>query len=352
MKGKMVQLLLTGCLAAAVPSGAGAMQAVAGLEYDDNPFETYPGRRGGWVSRFFLDNAGQLLDQSWGWVQVKHQWGFKRYWRGEREMVRRGTVMASELEVEGLVQAHDRLLLSGSTSLKVKNVTQISSEQSYLHGGLRAGAHAALGLGWTCALRYRRTGDDPREDELADLGLQELGTDFVYQPNRRAEIRLGAAWRWLDYGRPARVQGSEGAVMFSNRDQRDLERELRLGLNLSRWMLVDAGYAVVDNRSNSLGYDYQAHQFELLLSRHLRYGVDGQFYVTAQRRRYHEQITPEGPKVADQEYAQTLLFAKLSRQLNDLYSVGAHYSYSRNGSRHEQGFFRKHIYGVSFNVSF
>lgn len=351
MRGKCLQVLLAGCLVLAGPRLAGAMQAVAGLEYDDNPFETYPGRRGGWVSRFYLDTAGQLLDQSWGEVLVKHQWGFKRYWRGEGEMVPRGEVMASELELEGLAQVHPRLQLSGSTALKVKNVNRISSEESYLHGGLRAQANAALGRGWACALRYHGSGDDPREDDLADLGLQELGVDLAYHRSRRAQTHLGLAWRWLEYGRLALAQGSEGAVVFATHEQRDLERELRLGLSLNRRMLVDAGYALVDNHSNSLGYGFRAHQVEVLLSRHLYLGVDGQFYLTAQRRRYNEEITPEGPKVADEEYAQTLLFAKLTRQLNALYSVGVQYSYSRNGSRNEQGFFRKHIYGISLNLS-
>lgn len=349
MKRTGWRLLLAGLLLA--PAAAGAMQAVAGLEYDDNPFETYPGRRGGWVSRFYLDTAGQLLDQPWGGLQVKHQWGFKRYWRGEDDLVPRGEVMASELALEGLAQVHPRLQLSGGTSLKVKNVNRISSEESYLHGGLRLRASGTLGAGWGCALAYHRSGDDPREDDLADLSLQEVGVDLSYQHTRRAQAHLGAAWRWLDYGRLALTQGSAGAVVFANHEQRDLERELRLGFSLNRRMLVDAGYALVDNHSNSLGYGFRAHQVELLLSRHLYLGVDGQFYLTAQRRRYDEEITPEGPKVADEEYAQTLLFAKLTRQVSSLYSLGVQYSYSRNGSRAEQGFFRKHIYGLSLNIS-
>jgi hypothetical protein len=351
MRPKWRWLLLAAGLLGAVPGVAGAMQAVAGLEYDDNPFETYPGRRGGWVSRLFVDTSGQLLDQSWGGVQVKHQWGFKRYWRGEGALAPRGEVMASELALEGLFQALPRLQLSGSTALKVKNVNRISSEESYLHGGLRLQADAALGHGWAWALRYHRSSDDPREAELVDLALQEVGLDLGYHRSRRAQAHLGAAWRWLDYGRLALSQGSAGAVILGNDEQHDLERELRLGLSVNRRMLVDAGYALVDNHSNSLGYGFRAHQVELLLSRHLYLGVDGQFYLTAQRRRYDEELTPEGPRVADEEYAQTLLFAKLTRQLSALYSVGVQYSYSRNGSRNEQGFFRKHIYGFSLNLS-
>ena len=49
--------------------------------------------------------------------------------------------------------------------------------------------------------------------------------------------------------------------------------------------------------------------------------------------------------------AQTLLFTKLTRQISTLYSLGFQYSYSRNGSRREEGFFRKHIYGFSLNIS-
>ncbi|MSR83094.1 MAG: hypothetical protein EXS58_09235 [Candidatus Latescibacteria bacterium] len=352
MNKRWLHLVMLGCLAISTPRFAEGMQAVVGLEYDDNPFETYPGRRGGLVSRFYLDTAGQLLDQSWGGVQVKHQWGFKRFWRGEGEMVPRGEVMASELELEGQAQVFPRLQLSGSALVKVKNVNRISSQDSYLHGGLRAEAHATLGKGWAGSLRYQRSGDDPREADLASLSLQGLGADLSFNRGRRVQARLGAAWRWLDYGRLALAQGSEGAVVFSTRDQRDRERELRLGLNVHGKMLVDAGYALVDNHSNSVGYGFRVHQIELLLSRHLYYGVDGQFYLTTQRRRYNEEITPEGPKVADEEYAQTLLFTKLTRQISTSYSLGLQYSYSRNGTRREEGFFRKHVYGFSLNISF
>lgn len=351
MRTWCLQLVMLSCLAASSPRLAEGMQAVAGLEYDDNPFETYPGRRGGWVSRFYLDTAGQLLDQSWGGIQIKHQWGFKRFWRGEGEAVPRGEVMASELELEGLAQVHPRLQLSASSLLKVKNVNRISSQDSYLHGGLRAQAHLALGRGWTGSLRYQRSTEDPREADLADLSLQELGTDLTFNRGRRAQAHLGAAWRWLAYGQLARTHGSAGSVVFATHDQRDLERELRLGLSLNRKMLMDAGYALLDNHSNSLGYGFRAHQIELLLSRQLGLGVDGQFYLTTQRRRYRDELSPDGPKVADEEYAQTLLFTKLTRQISTLYSLGFQYSYSRNGSRREEGFFRKHIYGFSLNIS-
>ncbi len=351
MKQLWFQLLMAGGLLAAPRSGSG-LQGVMGLEYDDNPFEARSGGRGGWINRVYLDFSGQLLEREWSSVQVRHQWGFKRFWRGEEAAAPRGDVMASELELEGVFQPHARLVLSGATVLKIKDVARISSEESYLHGGVRASARGALGRGFTGALRYHHSGDDAREEGLADLVLQEAGFELGYSRNRQLQTSVGAAQRWLEYGRRALVRGPEGEVVVSGRNQADREREVRAGLFLCQGMLVDAGYSFVDNESNSLGYGFRAHQVQLLLSRHLAYGVDGQFYLTAQQRRYDEgEVFLPAPETSQDEYAQTLVFLKLSRQLTPVYGVSLQYSYSRNGDRHDAGFFRKRTYGLSLNIS-
>lgn len=350
MRGVWLQVLVAGGLLSA-PRPSSGLQAAVGLEYDDNPFEAHPRRRAGWISRCYLDASAQILEGGRGSLQVKHQWGFKRFWRGEAAASPRGDVMASEVELEGVVQPHPRLVLSGSSVLKVKNVARISSEESYLHGGLRASTRGLLGRGFAAAVRYQRSGDDAREEGLADLALREAGVELSYSRHRQLQAHLGAARRWLDYGRPALVRGAAGQVFPAGKDQRDQEREVRVGLLFYQGMLVDAGYALVDNNSNSLGSSFWAHQVQLLLSRHLVWGLDGQLYLTAQQRRYEEVGPLPALGTTQDEYAQTLAFLKLSRQLTPVYGLSAQYSYSRNGNRRDTGFFRKRTYGLSLTVS-
>jgi len=125
------------------------------------------------------------------------------------------------------------------------------------------------------------------------------------------------------------------------------------GIQYYRGVLVHANYAFIDNNSNSFGYGFKAHRVQVLLTRHLVYGVDGQLFFTSQVRRYDEELPGPFPAAGgeQEEYEQTLLSAKLSRQLSDRYGISWQYRYSRNGSRGEDGFFRKHVYTLAIDVA-
>ena len=118
-------------------------------------------------------------------------------------------------------------------------------------------------------------------------------------------------------------------------------------------MLTDLSYSRLDNRSNSLGYGFVAHRVQLLVSRALGWGVDGQVFLTVQRRAYDEDLDQPLPGSGDErdEYAQTMLFLKLARPLGPHYGVACQYRHARNGSRQGEGAYRKNTYGLSLEVS-
>ena len=179
-----------------------------------------------------------------------------------------------------------------------------------------------------------------------------MGGEVRYGRSRRFRARLGLNWRWLDYERPRLVHSRVGLWEKGGRKQADRRREITADVQLYRNVLVQTNYAFLDNQSNSLGYGYRAHRLQVLVTRHIVGGLDGQLYFTSQLRRYDEPI-PGGViqmEGEEDEYEQTVMSVKMARQLNKRYGVSAQYRYSRNGSRQDEGFFRKNVYAVSVDM--
>lgn len=328
------------------------MRATLGLEYDDNPFEYAQSRRAGWVSRLYLHSTSSLLEREWGNLLLRHQWGVKRFWRSEEASQPTGDVVANHLELGGKVRLRERLALIWGGELKFKNVQRVTSEESYLRGGLSLGLAGQWRWGLAGRLNYRRSGDDARDLRLVDVSLHQLGVELSWTRSRRLSAQLGFSRRWLGYDRRALVEGEEGRLNEGKVDQEDRGREWSAGIQYYRGVLVQAGYALIDNRSNSAGFGYDGQRIQLLLARHLLYGIDGQLFLTTQLRRYARNFSEPLPNAGGEqdEYEQSLFSVKLARRLGERYDISWQYRHSRNGSRLDDGFFRKNVYSLAIDM--
>jgi hypothetical protein len=338
-------------LAGAAP-GEG-LRATLGLEYDDNLFEKRSGQRAGWISRLYLSSEDRLLERDWGHLSVEHQWGVKRFWRAEAATASTGDVVANHLELGGLLRLGERAYARWGGEVKVKSVQRVSSEESYLRGAYRIGLGRAWAKSGSGELHYQHGGDDGRDGLLADASLHEVGLDLRYGRSRRLNGYAQLNWRWLALARPALVLDGDQRLREGRKDQKDRSFEWQTGVQYFRGALLHASYALLDNRSNSVGYGFRAHRVQVLLTGHLGYGVDGQFYFTAQRRRYDEDLSQPLPGASseEEEYAQTLVSVKASRSLSERYGLSGQYWYSRNGSRSNEAFYRKNVYSLSLDIS-
>ena len=334
------------------PVEGSTFRVTLGLEYDDNPFETAESRRAGWVSRLYLSSSGRLLEREWGNLQVRHQSGLKRFWKAEEVDGSSGDVVANHLELGGSVRLHERVVAGWGSELKVKNVQRVSSEESYLRGGYRFDLTGQWGSRFSGVINYRRGSDDARDLRLVDVSQHELGLVFHYNRSRRLRGHAGLRWRRVGYARPALELEEDGGFSEGDEDQEDRGLEWGAGIQYYRGVLIHASYAFIDNSSNSLGYGYKTHRLLLLLTRHIVYGVDGQFYFTTQLRRYDQDFSTMLPTAAGEqdEYEQNLFSVKLARQLSERYGISWQYKYSRNGSRGKDDFFRKNIYSLAIDM--
>ena len=334
------------------PAEGGTLRATLGLEYDDNPFEYAQSRRAGWVSRLYLYSTSSLLERGWGNLLLRHQWGVKRFWRSEEASESAGDVVANHLELGGKMRLHERLALVWGGEFKLKNVQRITSEESYLRGGLNLGLAGQWRWGLAGRLNYRRSDDDARDLRLVDVSLHQLGVELIWAPSRRLSGQLGLRKRWLDYDRRALVNGEEGQLRESEVDQEDRGTEWSAGVQYYRGVLLQARYALTDNHSNSAGFGYDAQRIQLMLARHLLRGIDVQLFLTTQLRSYDRGFAESLPGTGGEqdEYEQSLVSVKLARRLGERYDLSWQYRYSRNGSRLDHDFFRKNVYSFAIDM--
>jgi len=121
---------------------------------------------------------------------------------------------------------------------------------------------------------------------------------------------------------------------------------------LYKGALVQFTYSHIDNSSNSFGYDFGAHRIQFLLARHLTGGVDGQSFVNFQFRKYKDPLGAYlGGSSEVDEFEQTFLSFKLSKQLSGRFGLSIQYGFSRNGATNMGRFYRKHTSTTSLDAS-
>jgi len=350
MGAGVVLLLAAG---ATQPALAGEVRAVLGTAYDSNLYKAADDVRGGWFSRLYVTSSGYLVRRPKGNVHLQHQGGVKRFWVSERDTTGPpGDVLVYSLDVAGRIRASRRWTLSSAGTLKLKHASRVPREESYLRGSAEGRVTGLLGRWVSGTGHYRRGGDDSRDVSLPEVSLHEVGLGVNYGRSRRLRLHLGFTRRRLDYDRPALSLYSVDTVVQLSGKQSDLLREVSASAQIYRGALIHLSYGFLDNLSNSFGYGFRAHRFQMLVTRHIAWEIDGQFYLNLQFRKYDDPLSPlPGAESEADEYEQTMGILKLSRQFMERYGVAVQYGFHRNGARRSGAFYRKHVFTVSLDVS-
>lgn len=346
----VVLLLAAGAAQSAL---AGEVRAVLGTAYDSNLYKAAGDVQGGWFSRLYVTSSGYLIRRPNGQVHLQHQGGVKRFWASERKTAGPpGDVLVYNLDARGQVRASRRWTLSSAGTVKLKHASRVPREESYLRGSVEGRATGLLGRWGSGSGYYRRGGDDSRDVSLPEVSLHEVGLGVDYGRSRRLRLHLGFARRRLDYDRPALALYSADSVVELTEKQSDLLREVSANAQVYRGALIHLSYGLLDNLSNSFGYGFRAHRFQVLVTRHIAWEIDGQVYLNLQFRKYDDPLNPlPGAESEADEYEQTMGIFKLSRQFMGRYGVALQYGFHRNGARRSGAFYRKHVFTVSLDAS-
>jgi len=322
--------------------GSAELRATLSLQRDDNLFESRSFARRGWVNRLFIEVGEELVVRNWGRVFLRHQSGFKRLWQAQERGGVAGEVMANHLVLGGALRLGKKWTATWQTDGKLVNAQNLSHEQSYLRGGLRAAVERRLGNAAHFGAHYGLGRDDLRDVGAADVTTREMGVGGRYGRGR-IKGRLSLTMRRLVATRE--VFGLERALK-----RRDRMWEGQWGVRYYRSALADLSYTFLQNHSNFATNRFRAHRVQFLLAGALFAKIDGQVYWTLQERRYEELADlPLGVEV-DDEYAQNLLSAKVSRPLSEHYGLSLQWWHARNGSRQTAAFYRKNTFSLLFDM--
>jgi hypothetical protein len=229
------------------------------------------------------------------------------------------------------------------TDGKLVNAQNLSHEQSYLRGGLRATVERRLGAAAHVGAHYGVGRDDMRDLDAADVTTREVGVGGRYGYGR-FKGRLSLTWRRLAVDRE--IVGFAGVSKW-----RDRMLEGQWGVRYYRRALVDLNYTLLQNRSNAASNRFRAHRLQFLLAGALVAKIDGQIYWTLQQRRYEELAILAPRAVSDDEYAQNLLSLKMSRPLSEHYGLSVQWWHARNGSRQTAAFYRKNTLSLLLDMA-
>lgn len=297
-----------------------AGQVRAGVEYDDNALRA-SGAEGqaDLIARYFasLDGLYGLDASSAVSLQVRH--GGKRYMQLDR-----ADTMLTQLGVGYQRRLGDSVTLG--VNADIKDRTERVSFLDYHTGGL------GLSLGW----------------QVGWFGLDAMAgwRYFAFKPNNATgndgptasvvlrapltqswQLNLSYAWfsRRFDVRQLVAIPDEPGRYAQSEQTRQDYFQVLRFGGSWRGPIIVDGGYAVSWNRSNSAGQDLMRHSVELTLTAPLVWGWLGSAHAELLRTSYDDPFLIDANFLIDEDNRNTAVFA-LSRPFGDRWDVELRYS--------------------------
>lgn len=319
--------------------------------YDSNVYEGRLNRQGGLTSRVSFSAKGLGLRGSKKTIEIEQQAGFKRFWETAQGFPDAGHIFVEQLFVRGLVSVGQKRRLGIRTGFKFKQATRVPGEESYLRGVLEGDLISPIGSLVTGRLRFGLGKDDSRALLLPQTSHQTVSLDLTYSKKRHFLAHAQLLQRWKGFDRVALGLNKSGHIVSLSANQADRATSLTLGVQLYAGMLVQTDYLLLRNLSNSFGYAFWAHRIKGLVVRHLGMGIDAQVLSQFQVRLYDEKVPEPIDRGADEDaFEQLIAIVKLSRPISPGQAVAAQYGFYRNGAREGDGFYRKHVFSLMFEV--
>ena len=341
-------------VALAIPVWVGAARAAdvtatLGLDYDTNLYETPAGPTRGWVNRVVLIAAEDLVRNPRFQAGLSYQGGLKRYWTASRNgSAGPGEVAVNDLSASTGVRLTDAVSVSGIGNVRLKSTHRVPGEEGYLRGIVSVTPSVTLAPRLKAMASCTLGRDASRHDLLSGARATGLSGGLVYSRSRRFRVKVKVERRRLAYDQTALAGTQGGGVFPAGFTRVDRQTGFRASAQSYRGGLLDMVYRFVTNNSNSFGYGYNSHHFRLLYAYAFPWDLEAQAYLNLQARQYSESVPLASftrPEV--DEYEQTSLILKASRDLSEKLGVSARYGYFRNGSVAEGGYYRKQVISIS-----
>lgn len=204
-----------------------------------------------------------------------------------------------------------------------------------------------------------------------EIGLQTAGltyqnfAPFDYSQNRlwwKISRKFGRNWLGLLDFAGSQVKYDRRALAFTPPDttfraldenQRDDNYALRMQLNYTRSFLLTFSYTFQRNTSNSAGYDYTRHQFQLIIGVPLPHAIWLRGFMAAQLKHYDTVALPDLPTDIDTERNESNFFVlDISKDLQPNLSGLLRFAYYNNESVLRSQFYSKFLITTGLDFRF
>jgi hypothetical protein len=129
--------------------------------------------------------------------------------------------------------------------------------------------------------------------------------------------------------------------------------DVSLCAQLYKYLLFDITYSHQNNRSDIDGYSYRANKFALLLARSLPRDFMFQLYALVRSKKYRpvsdESISTQVDLEDDERGVLTI---KLSKDINEDFTLEAQYDLRRGRSYQEDALYTKGVFSSSLSLQF
>jgi hypothetical protein len=355
----------TAVLALAVPASAAPAAAQVrwdndvrvSYEIDDNVREEVSDALRARVARVSVQSDLVLDDSTTNQLSLAYQGGFKRYFDvsgGEspelaNQFLHEGEVAYRRLVGRGVVQ------LTGGVKVRAwaDDTFFLVNEDGYtrLWGGLSA-SHP-LAPDWSGEVAVRASGIEfDHVDEVFGYEAQSARIGLVRRLGATAQADVGLLVEQRTYDGRGKLRNADddpSNIFAEDRPRQiDLAHDAAVGFSFLAPFGFQARYRWHRNESNSFGFDYTSHIWNVQLAQRLPWRMIAQVYGAVELREFDEPVRGLVGALDVEDTDNNVLILRLLKELNGHVDVEARYGRYRNESINLDAFYTKNVYSLGF----
>jgi hypothetical protein len=325
-------------------------------EYDDNVGEDIVNEVRARVARVTWKSDFMLDDSTRGQLSAAYHGGFKRYF----DVTRDSLEIANQFIHEGQLDYRRRF---GRNVVELSAGVKHRTWQDETFFFVNEDGFTRLWGGLSARRNLSPTLAGEIVAQLSGIDFEHVDDAFGYNAQAARLVlskRFSSAVQGeLSYGLDQRRYDGRGklggpdddpinVLAPDRRRQVDLAQEAGVGLSFVGPFGFQGRYRFRLNNSNSFGFDYVSHIFNIQLAQQLPWRLFAQFYGAVELRNFEDPIRGLVGTLDIEDTDNNVMVFRLLKELNHHVDVEARYGRYRNESINLNAFYTKNIYSLGF----
>ncbi|MCZ7582150.1 MAG: hypothetical protein M5R36_01785 [Deltaproteobacteria bacterium] len=352
----LVFALLAGLLLCGAPPAAGQspkrFQSLATVlaEYDDNVYKTVSDEESDFLARLYFDARLAYAVTPRNRLDAAYTLGAKKFAEKTDE-----DTLINQLALRYSNTGITNTYLGGETTLKFRNIRDEEEDYNKLIARAFAGRYFAKGVSGEIFGAYTRF--DFRTYDFYDYWTQSFGAEVKKAFSHAAS--MGFHYIFEDKHFPFRayenLPTAEGEVFLRETSElrNDTAHEVGFFVAASSFVLVNFGYDLLMNDSNSYGDVYYNHRFRLAVSKAITDRLNAHLFAIANfRDSFQKVLIPHSFSVEEDDENFNQLVAKTAYRITGRFWLEARYSRFWSQYSVRDFNYTKNTYALGLSTSF